>query len=215
MVIWDYAVAAIALAVKMHRDVYPPLKPIFACHFLTMTHHEMSPEDLELDQRNLFEYFSYDLSMPTPQEYLDELRLALPTLQDALGSEHTWKDVLNETWKQLFAAVPWPDMLRFPVSLLTATALIEAITRVVCRRLSVMRMTTRAEHLERIGDWRVNHGDTIPGAGVSTPEITSVHEPADAELNMLRATTTVFEDIREILGLSEVWTTLLVLFLTS
>jgi hypothetical protein len=170
--------------------------------------------------------------MPTPQEYLDELRLALPTLQDALGSEHTWKDVLNEAWKQLFAAVPCtyypsrkhtivplrsvgPDMLRFPVSLLTATALIEAITRVVCRRLSVMRMTTRAEHLERIGDWRVNHDDTIPGAGVSTPEITSVHEPADAELNMLRATTTVFEDIREILGLSEVWTTLLVLFLTS
>jgi len=187
----------------------------------------MGLEDLELAQRNLFQYFSYDLSMPTPQEYLDELRLALPTLQDALGSEHAWKDVLKETWKQLFAAVPCtycpsrkhtivalrsvgPDMLRFPVSLLTATALIEAITRVVCRQPSVMRMTTSAEHLRRIGDWRMNRDNTVPGACVSTPEITPVHEPADAELNMLCATTTLFEDIREILGLSEVWTTFLV-----
>jgi len=66
-VIWDYAVAAIALAVKvqkiashillilircrftqMHRDVFPPLKPIFACHFLAVARHKMGLEDLEV-----------------------------------------------------------------------------------------------------------------------------------------------------------------------
>ena len=42
--------------------------------------------------------------MPTPQEFLDELSVALPTLPYALGSEHVWKDVLGETWMQLIAA---------------------------------------------------------------------------------------------------------------
>lgn len=103
-------------------------------------------------------------------------------------------------------------MLRFPVSLLTATALIEAITRVVHRRLSIIKTITRAENLRHIGDEHRNHDDVAPGAGVSTPEITPVHEPADTELDKLRATGTVFEDIREILGLSEVWTAFSLLF---
>jgi len=90
-------------------------------------------------------------------------------------------------------------MLRFPVSLLTATALIEGITRVVHRRLSVTKTTTRAEC---IGGWHMIHDDTAPGAGAST-EITQVDEPGDADLDMLRSTSTVFEDIRETLGLSE------------
>ena len=42
--------------------------------------------------------------MPTPQEFLDELRFALPTLRHAVESEHEWEDVLSETWKQLIAA---------------------------------------------------------------------------------------------------------------
>ncbi|KAI0300027.1 hypothetical protein B0F90DRAFT_1572247, partial [Multifurca ochricompacta] len=132
-VVWDYAIAAIALAVKIHRDYLPPLKPIYARHFLALAPHEMYFDDLELAQRDLLEYFSYDLGMPTPQGLLDELHLALPTLRYALDFENAWEDVLSETWTQLLAAARSPDMLRFPVSLLTATALIEAITRVVCR----------------------------------------------------------------------------------
>jgi hypothetical protein len=42
--------------------------------------------------------------MPTPQVFLDELPLALPTLRHALESEHKREDVLSETWKQLIAA---------------------------------------------------------------------------------------------------------------
>ncbi|KAI0273925.1 hypothetical protein BGY98DRAFT_903358, partial [Russula aff. rugulosa BPL654] len=133
-VIWDHAVAAIALAVKMHRDSHAPLKPIFGNHFLALACHEMSFEDLEWAQRDLLLYFSYNLCMPTPQVFLDELPLALPTLRHALQFEHEWEDVLSETWKQLIAAARWPSMLRFPVSLLTATALIEAIKRVIRHR---------------------------------------------------------------------------------
>lgn len=66
MVVWDYAVSAIALAVKVrpavcfldhdinlrvhqiHRDNLPPLRPIYARHFLAMAPHEMSFDDLEV-----------------------------------------------------------------------------------------------------------------------------------------------------------------------
>ncbi|KAH8993707.1 hypothetical protein EDB92DRAFT_1777869, partial [Lactarius akahatsu] len=132
-VIWDYAVAAIALAVKIHRDNLPPLKPIYARHFLAMAPHEMTFDDLEISQRDLLECLSYDLGMLTPQAILDELQLALPTLRHVLHFERAWEDVLSETWKQLLAAAHSPDILRFSASLLTATALIEAITGVVCR----------------------------------------------------------------------------------
>lgn len=42
--------------------------------------------------------------MPTPQEFLDELLVALPTLRLTLGPEREWQEVLSETWKQLIAA---------------------------------------------------------------------------------------------------------------
>jgi hypothetical protein len=108
----------------MHRDIYPPLKPIFGHHFLALAHHEMRLEDLEvskqekdltgkvslsphilqLAQRRLLRHFSYNLGIPTPQEFLDELPIALPTLRLTLGSERAWQDVLEETWKQLISA---------------------------------------------------------------------------------------------------------------
>ena len=105
----------------MHRDSYAPLKPIFGYHFLALAHHEMRFENLEvcklgkgkvllfrdslqLAQRRLLRHFSYSIGMPIPQEFLDELLVALPTLRYTLGSDRTWKDVLNETWKQLIAA---------------------------------------------------------------------------------------------------------------
>ncbi|KAI9508638.1 hypothetical protein F5148DRAFT_872277 [Russula earlei] len=196
--IWDYAVAAIALAVKMHRDTYPPLKPIFGNHFLALAHHNMCLKDLEGAQRQLLEHFSYNLCMPTPQAYLDELRVAVPTLQEALGSENAWEEVLGETWKQLLAAAQWPSMLRFPVSLLTATALIEAIKQVVRHREFVVKSTTRAdwERLHCAGDGHMKH---LTAGG--PPQKISLKDEYTA-LDVLRATSAVIEDIRKVLGLS-------------
>jgi hypothetical protein len=62
------------------------------------------PNIFQLAQRKLLEHFSYNLGVPTPQAFLDELRFALPTLRNALESEHEWEDVLSDTWKQLIAA---------------------------------------------------------------------------------------------------------------
>ncbi|KAH8991454.1 hypothetical protein EDB86DRAFT_2806571 [Lactarius hatsudake] len=210
MIIWDYAVAAIALAVKIHRDNLPPLKPIYARHFLAIAPHEMSFDDLEISQRDLLECLSYDLGMPTPQAILDELQLALPTLRHVLHFEHAWEDVLSETWKQLLAAAHSPDILRFPVSLLTATALIEAITGVVCRHLALMKLRTRAGCLDRICGCHTKHVMSDNGKAPFLEE-----KPTDEESRTLHATSGLFEDIRTVLGLSAVChTTLTWLFRT-
>lgn len=171
----------------------------------------------QLAQRNLLRYFSYNLSMPTPQAFLDELRIALPTLRDVLEYDHEWEDVSNETWKQLIAAArctchptlkhlvaPFrsvgPSMLRFPVSLLTATALIEAIKRVICRRSSPTDLNAPAESLNPTYDCPTEHA----APGLALRGNIQEHENADLELAILRATSAVSEDIRKVLGLSMV-----------
>jgi len=71
--IWDFAVASIALSIKVcsvcitpvpesvlisciqvHRDTLPPLNPIYARHYLILAPHNMSREDLEVYYRNCF-----------------------------------------------------------------------------------------------------------------------------------------------------------------
>jgi hypothetical protein len=155
--------------------------------------------------------------MPTPQVFLDELPLALPTLRHALESEHEWEDVLSETWKQLIAAarctcypawnhpvVPFslvgPSMLRFPVSLLTATALIEAIKRVIRRRSSLMKLNAPVESLKSTSDCPMKHA----APGMAPRGSILERESSDVELGVLRATSAAFEDIRKVLGLSTV-----------
>lgn len=155
--------------------------------------------------------------MPTPQAFLDELRIALPTLRDVVEYDHEWEDVSNETWKQLIAVarctchptrkyliVPFrlvgPSMLRFPVSLLTATALIEAIKRVIRRRSSLTNLDAQAESLYPTYDCPTKHA--VPGLALRGN--IQEHENSDLELAILRATSAVSEDIRKVLGLSMV-----------
>ena len=82
-------------------------------------------------------------------------------------------------------------MLRFPVALLTATALIEAITGVVCRHLSLSKLRTRYAMSD------------------NTKALVFLEEkPTDEELRILHATSGLFEDIRTVLRLSVVRHTL-------
>ncbi|EIM80415.1 uncharacterized protein STEHIDRAFT_172674 [Stereum hirsutum FP-91666 SS1] len=134
-IVWDFAVAAVALSVKMLRDVLPPLKPIYARDFLVMAPHEMCDDDLEASQRDLLDAFSYNIGFPTPQQYLDELYIALPTLRILLNCNSLWRLVLNETWRLLNAAICDPEVHRFRFSLLTVTALQEGIIRTVSYKL--------------------------------------------------------------------------------
>ena len=156
--------------------------------------------------------------MPTPQVFLDELPLALPTLRHALESEQEWEDVLSESWKQLIAAAhctwypTWHHLivpfrlsragvcLRLPVSLLTATALIEAIKRVIRRRLSRTKLNAPAESLKSTSDCHMD----LAALGIAPPGSILERESPDVELGVLRATSAVFEDIRKVLGLSTV-----------
>ena len=88
-------------------------------------------------------------------------------------------------------------MLCFPVSLLTATALIEAIKRVVRCRLSLTKSDVPAES---IYDCPLEHA--MPGVA---PQVNFLErESSDLELGMLRSLRAVLEDIHHVLGLSTV-----------
>jgi hypothetical protein len=89
-----------------------------------------------------------------------------------------------------------PDMLRFPVSLLTATALIEGITRVVSRQPTLLKSRACAECFNRTCDCHLKNA--APYEALSLEDI-----PTDTELRILR-TSGVLKDIRAVLGLSEV-----------
>lgn len=91
-------------------------------------------------------------------------------------------------------------MLRFPVSLLTATALIEAIKRVIRRRSSLTNLDAQAESLYPTYDCPTKHA--VPGLALRGN--IQEHENSDLELAILRATSAVSEDIRKVLGLSMV-----------
>ena len=73
------------------------------------------------------------------------------------------------------------------MALLTATALIEGITRVVCRHLSLMKLRNRAGTLD------------------TTKVLFLEDKPTGEESRILHATSGLFGDIRTVLGLSEVW----------
>jgi len=92
-----------------------------------------------------------------------------------------------------------PSMLGFPVSLLTATALIEAIKRVLSRRLSLTKLNTPIESLESTSDCSMKHA--VPGMA---PRGSIPERQFSDELGVPRATSTLSEDIREVLGLSTV-----------
>ncbi|KAF8547513.1 hypothetical protein OG21DRAFT_1501533 [Imleria badia] len=125
--IWDLAVACMALAVKLHRDCLKPLSPVYADEFLEMAPHSIIHETLELAQRDILYTFEFQLGSCTPQDVMDELWNALPTLRRETVPVG-WAVVQSVTWEMLFKSLLEPDMLQYPVTLLTAAALVEGLT---------------------------------------------------------------------------------------
>ncbi|KAJ7118976.1 hypothetical protein C8R44DRAFT_789778 [Mycena epipterygia] len=126
LVAWDCCLACLAISVKLHRDVLEPLNPVFSWEFQGMAPHEVSYDELETAQRDVLSAFSYCLG-GTPQQILDELWIALPSLQELLNFRGGWKYARKEVWWRLFDAVEASDVLKFPVSLLSVAALVEAL----------------------------------------------------------------------------------------
>ncbi|TFK63164.1 hypothetical protein BDN72DRAFT_882234 [Pluteus cervinus] len=127
LLLWDIALGCLALSVKYHRDVLPPLSPVFAYEFQGLSPAKLTQRDLEFSQRSVFAAMSYTLGL-TPQNYLDELWDALPALRELLNYSRGWDCVQRETWCLLYEALIEPDVLRYPISLLTAAALIHGLT---------------------------------------------------------------------------------------
>jgi len=91
-------------------------------------------------------------------------------------------------------------MLRFPVSLLTATAISCAIKRVIHRRFSLLKVRNTAGRPACDCDC---HMELASPGGFSQNTIPE-HELTDAELAILVSMNAVLKDIREVLGLSVV-----------
>ncbi|KAG5643939.1 hypothetical protein DXG03_009351 [Asterophora parasitica] len=144
LVTWDIGVACLALCVKYHRDFLYPLYPVYASEFQAIAPHgTVEYEDLETAHRDVLCALAYRLG-DTPHALLSELWEALPALRRVLqdGSESRlsenvnadWNAVQRETWRVLLGAALDPDILRFPLSLLTSTALLFGLCVVLQRR---------------------------------------------------------------------------------
>ncbi|PBK94204.1 hypothetical protein ARMGADRAFT_1164522 [Armillaria gallica] len=135
--VWDMAVGAVAVSVKYHRDFLPPLLPIYAPSFQALAPHEMGFDELEDAQADLLSALGYVLG-GTPAGVLDELWEALPSLRELFPSHPDdggeWDLVLRETWRSLMICILEPDILSFPISLLSVAAVSEAIMDVLLHR---------------------------------------------------------------------------------
>ena len=120
-IIWDLAVACLALSVKVciarppcaqcrtcaypltqfHRDVLFPLEIIFAEEFIGLAPHEMEFDDLESAQRDVLDAVGYRVGSATPGAFMDELWRALPTMRLLLGFDDGWEDVQRGAWAVL------------------------------------------------------------------------------------------------------------------
>ncbi|KAG2346279.1 hypothetical protein BDR05DRAFT_929465 [Suillus weaverae] len=170
-VTWDTALGSLALCVKFHRDFLGPLSPVYAYEFLDIARHSVSYQDLEVSQRDILSACSFSLGSITPQGLMDELWLALPTLRKATEPlKDGWKSVQVEIWDMLFDALTEPDILQFPVSLLTASALLDGLIIAIARHYKTEADTET---------WRFqrNSGCRCPAPSTCMPENTTKQVP--------------------------------------
>jgi hypothetical protein len=102
-------------------------------------------------------------------------------------------------------------MFRFPVSLLTATAISHAIKGVIHRRFSLLKVRDTTECPTCACDCHMEFASPGGFPQNTVPE----HELTDTELAMLASMNALLEDIREVLGLSAVRIALACLSLSS
>lgn len=81
-----------------------------------------------------------------------------------------WKSVQVEIWDRLFDALIEPDVLQFPVSLLTASALIDGLIIAIARHY-------KAESDMEAWRFQRNYGCRCPVPSTCTPENTTKQVP--------------------------------------
>lgn len=123
---WDIALGCLALSVKLHRDTLWPLYPISTDDFLIIAPHALEFDDIERAQYDIMTTLSHTLGA-TPELILGELWTALPSLRLLLSFPNGWSITQRETWWLLYKATTDPAVLRFPLTVFTASALCEAL----------------------------------------------------------------------------------------
>ncbi|KAH9941549.1 hypothetical protein B0H21DRAFT_752445 [Amylocystis lapponica] len=159
--IWDIALACVALCVKFHRDALFPLYIILTNEFLALAPHALTDEDLETAQRDVFEALSFSLGSTTPAAFMQELWHALPSLRALLSFDDGWAVAQAEAWAVLLEALLEPDVFRFPVSLLTAAALLDGVEEAVIRKRSVQARGVARNDPVRIRKGAVRASKTV------------------------------------------------------
>ncbi|KAL0945252.1 hypothetical protein HGRIS_000762 [Hohenbuehelia grisea] len=197
LVVLDTAAGCLAISVKLHRDTLWPLNPVHADEFVLLGEHEFTYEDLEAATRDVIEAFSGYLG-DSPQPILDEVWLALPSLRQMLNFEGGWVRARKDVWGRLLEAVREPDVLRFPMTLLTAAALVDAL------------ISTLLERANYLSEW---NGETRPlgfdAANEVASDVRKKHrQPAQAlherrRVRMSRKIEGVVYDLQAVLGIAD------------
>ncbi|KAF7298464.1 hypothetical protein MKEN_01371500 [Mycena kentingensis (nom. inval.)] len=134
LVVWDTVIAALAISTKYHRDTLWPLGQIESWEFEWLPPHEVDYEQLETAQRDILSATRYRIG-DSPQLLIDELWNALPSLRDLLNFAGGWNYTQRIAWAKLFSAVIEPDVLKFPLSHLTAAALVYGIEATIAWKM--------------------------------------------------------------------------------
>ncbi|KAI0795541.1 hypothetical protein C8Q75DRAFT_746445 [Abortiporus biennis] len=148
-IVWDVAVACLALSVKFHRDVLSPLYPVLADEFLLLSPNEMTYEDLESAQRDVFAGLDFNLGSFTPEAYMSEFYDALPSLRKSVQFKGGWDVVRKDTWSILLKTLHDINYLQFPISLLTASALVLSLTRTLTLKARIEQATVLSTRVDK------------------------------------------------------------------
>ncbi|KAH9929028.1 uncharacterized protein BXZ73DRAFT_29930, partial [Epithele typhae] len=132
--VWEVALACLAISIKFHRDVLFPLEIIFAEEFLQLAHRGTDFDAFEHAQRSVLDALHHCVGSATPAAFMEELWSALPTLRRLMGFDDGWRKVQHEAWIVIAGALFDPEMLRFPLSLVTAAAVMEGVVKTLCER---------------------------------------------------------------------------------
>ncbi|KZP09361.1 hypothetical protein FIBSPDRAFT_760073, partial [Athelia psychrophila] len=202
---WDAAVSSLALSCKVHRDVLAPLCPVYACEYLAIVPHSISLSELEASQRDVLQALDYSLGHSMPQAFLDELWCALPSLRALLAFEGGWEMAQRETWERLFDLIPAePDVLRFPVSLMTAPALMAGVLlSVIAQHWLHHRSLDEQERDAEYAEWIHIDLEADDGDGSNLGEKNEDRERGYVQ-RAIDASVDVLQDLRDVVGIDNV-----------
>ncbi|EJC99455.1 uncharacterized protein FOMMEDRAFT_148678 [Fomitiporia mediterranea MF3/22] len=124
-IVWDVAISCLAIAIKYNRDFLSPFSPVYAREFLVLAPHPMSHDDFEISQKDVLQALEYEIRDVTPGPFMQEIWASLSSFRKLLSFSDGWEITQMNAWHILNASMTASEMLQFPISLLTAGALVE------------------------------------------------------------------------------------------